>query len=169
MARWTLWLLILSQLLASCGGPRNYAANEAFQSDPRHQRNFQGPASSLCDAARRALLSDGYVVTRRDDRSILGGKEFQIEEKRHAILHLYVNCEQRAGGSVLFVTATEEHFDVKTIRNTSSIGFPLLAPIYSRTTNEADQPVKIQGETITEPDFYDRFYRAVQRELSSLP
>lgn len=92
-------------------------------------------AAPLCDAARRALLSDGYVVTKREGQSLSGGKEFQVEEKSHAILQVYITCEQRVGGSTLFVTATEEHFDVKTSSETTLIGLPLLAPISFGTSS----------------------------------
>jgi hypothetical protein len=159
-------LILISLLLASCGGPRSYAENEEFRSDPRYHRDFQVAASPLCNAARRVLLADGYVVTEGEGQSLSGGKEFQVEEKYHAILHLYITCDQRAGGSILFVTATEEHFDVKTDRQSTTIGAPLVAPITFGSRSETDRQVKIRGETVTERDFYERFYRAVQRELA---
>lgn len=55
-------LILISLLLASCGGPDSYAENETFQSDPRYSRTFRVDASQLCDAARRVLMGDGYVV-----------------------------------------------------------------------------------------------------------
>jgi hypothetical protein len=162
----SLLMVLILLLLASCGGPHGYAETEGFQSDSRYRRDFQVAVAPLCDAARRALLSDGYVVTKREGQSLSGGKEFQGEEKIHAILQVYVSCEQRAGGSILFVTATEEHFDVKTSSESTLIGVPLLAPISFGTSSEADNQVKIRGETVTKRDFYERFYRAVQRELT---
>ena len=123
----------------------------------------------MCDAARRALLGDGYLVNRADGQRLVGGKEFQVEAQRHAIVNIHVNCDQRRGGSTLYVTATEEHFDVKSLRQSSSIGFPVVAPIYYGTQSEADAQVKTHGETVSEREFYERFYRAVQRELSPSP
>ena len=161
--KYALWPLLL---LAGCGGPPHYAPDEDFSSDARYRRNFQASAPALCDAARRVLLGDGYIVTRSEGQSLVGGKEFQIKERQHAILNIYVSCDQRGGGSILFVTATEEHFDVESIRQSSSIGFPLVAPIYYSTQSEADRQVKIRGETVSERGFYERFYRAVQRELT---
>ena len=157
--------LLLLILLTGCGGPPRYAANEDFAPDARYRRDFQTSATALCDAARRVLLGDGYIVTRAQNQSLIGGKEFQVEEQRHAILNLFVSCDQRAGGSTLFVTATEEHFDVKAIRQSSSIGFPMVAPIYYSTQSAAEGQVKTRGETVSERGFYERFYRAVQREL----
>ena len=159
-------LLLVAQLLAACGGPDSYAQREDFAAQARHRRDFAVAVAPLCDAARRALLGDGYVVTRSEDGRLMGGKEFQIDDNRHAILNLYVNCEARTGGATLFVTATEEHFDVKATRQSTSIGFPVLAPLYFGTLREADSQVKSRGETVTENAFYERYYRAVQRELA---
>lgn len=63
------------------------------------------------------------------------------------------------------MTGTEEQFDVKTSRQSSTIGVPLLAPIYLSKISEADNQVKTRGETVTDRSFYERFYRAVEREL----
>ena len=161
-----LWLLIL---LAGCGGPPRYAPNEEFSADEKHHRDFQACPQALCDAARRALLGDGYLVNRADAQRLVGGKEFQVEAQQHAIVNIHVNCDQRRGGSTLYVTATEEHFDVKSLRQSSSIGFPVVAPIYYGTQSEADAQVKTHGETVSEREFYERFYRAVQRELAPSP
>lgn len=158
--------LLVVQFVAGCGGQDGYAQREEFAAESLHRRDFSVGAAPLCDAARRALLGDGYVVTRSEDGRLLGGKEFQVDDNRHAILNLYVNCEARSGGATLFVTATEEHFDVKAMRQSSSIGFPVLAPLYFGTQREADGQVKIRGETVTGKAFYERYYRAVQRELA---
>lgn len=160
-------LLLAVQLLAACGGTDSYARHEEFASEARHRHDFPAAAPALCAAARRAMLGDGYVVTHGEDGQLLGGKEFQGDDKVHAILNLYVSCEARAGGSTLFVTATEEHFDVKATRQSSSVGFPVLAPLYFGTLREADNQVKIRGETVTRNAFYERYYRAVERELAA--
>ena len=160
---------LLLMLLAGCGGAPRYASNEEFASDARYHRDFSTNAAALCAAARRVLLGDGYLVTRSEDQSLVGGKEFQVEEQQHAILNVYVSCERRTGGSTLYVTATEEHFDVKATRQSSSIGFPMVAPIYYGTQSEANGQVKTRGETVSESGFYERFYRAVQRQLVASP
>ena len=165
MKRYCFVLTLTSLLLSACSGPRTYAEREEFHSDSRHSRNFAATAEPVCEAARRVLLRDGYIVEGSADQNLIGVKEFQIEENRHAILRLYVTCGQRTSGSTLFVTATEEHFDVKTSRQSTSIGVPLISPISISSKSEADNQVKTRGETVTDRDFYERFYRAVQQEL----
>ncbi|TLS19008.1 MAG: DUF2242 domain-containing protein [Betaproteobacteria bacterium] len=159
-------LLLLPLLLAACGGPGSYAEREDFQSDPRHRRDFPTAAAPLCDAARRVLLGDGYVVLPgRDALTFSGAKEFRVDDKGHAQLRLHLACSEARGGATLFVTATEEHFDVKTTRQSTSVGVPLVAPISFSSSTEGDNQVKTRGETVVARDFYERFYRAVQREL----
>lgn len=169
MKRYALVLTLIFPLIAACSGTRTYAGKEDFQADSRHHKDFSGAAAPVCEAARRVLLGDGYIVEESADQNLIGVKEFQMEKNRHAILRLYATCDQRAGGSTLFVTATEQHFDVKTSRQTTSIGVPFVPPLSVRSKSEVDNQVKTRGETVTDRDFYERFYRAVQQELDREP
>jgi hypothetical protein len=158
-------LMLLLPLLGACAGPSSYADKEDFQTDARHRREFAAGVAPLCAAARRALLGDGYFLDAGTSDNLVGTKKFQIEEMRHAMLRIYVSCSPRADAATLFVTATEEHFDVKTSRQSTSIGVPLLTPFSVSGKSESDTQVKTMGATVTARDFYERFYRAVQREL----
>jgi hypothetical protein len=166
MKRFGSVLLLTAWVLAGCGGPRTYAENEDFQTDSRHRQDFTATAEPACEAARHVLLGDGYLIVEDGGLNLVGAKEFQIDEKSHAILRVYVTCARRNEGSSLFVTATEEHFDVKTSRQSSSIGVPLISPISIGRKSETDGQVKTLGETIREKDFYEHFYGAVKRELA---
>jgi hypothetical protein len=157
---------LFTVVLTACGGPKTYADSEDFRADSRYHQNFSTEASTLCNAAKRALLSDGYVVTMQDSPNMIGSKSFQVEEKSHAVLQLHISCSPRSEGATLFLTATEEHFDVKTSRKSTLIGVPVVTPISIGSKSETDNQVKTRGETVTDRSFYNRFYQAVQRELS---
>ena len=160
-------LLLIPLVLAACGGPRSYSRNEDFQGDPRHRRDFSQAAEPLCDAARRVLLGEGYLVeSEASALTLAGAKEFREEDNRHGVLRLHINCAERSGGATLFVTATEELFEVKTNRQSTAVGLPLLSPISVHSKSESEGPVKIGGETVSDRNFYEGFYRAVQREWS---
>jgi hypothetical protein len=169
MKRYGLFITLTYLLLTACSGPRTYAEREAFKADSRHSRNFPVTEKSVCEAARRVLLRDGYIVEEDTGQNLIGEKSFQIEEHQHAILRLYTTCDPVPGGATLFVTATEEHFDVKTSRQNTSIGVPILSPISIRNKSEVDNQVKTRGETVTDKGFYERFYRGVQQELARQP
>lgn len=163
MKRYSLVLTLI--LLSACGGPRTYAVKENFQTDSPHRKDLSTAAAPACEAARRVLQGDGYIVEKSADHDLIGAKEYSIKENRHAILRLYVTCAPRTSGSTLFVTATEEHFDVKASSESTSIGVPL-TPISITSKREIDNQVKTHGETVTDRGFYERFYRAVQKELA---
>lgn len=165
MKRYSLLLTLTVVLLSACGGTRTYAVKEDFKNDSRYRRDFSTAAAPVCDAARRVLQGEGYLVEKSVDHDLVGTKEFPIEENRQALLRLYVTCGQRAEGSTLFVTASEEHFDVKTSSESTSIGVPL-TPLSISSKREINTQTKTHGETVTDRNFYERFYRAVQKELA---
>jgi len=165
MKRYSLLLTLTILLLTACGGTRTYAVKEDFQTDTRYRRDFSGAAAPVCEAARRVLQGDGYIVEKSIDHDLVGTKEFSIEENRHALLHLYVTCSPRSKGSTLFVTATEEHFDVKSSSESTSIGVPL-TPLSISSKREINAQTKTHGETVTDHSFYQRFYRAVEKEMA---
>jgi len=62
-------------------------------------------------------------------------------------------------GSTLFITATEEHFDVKTSRKSTLLGVPLVAPISLGTRKEADYQVKIRARRYQTINFMSVFIK----------
>ena len=69
-------LLIAATLLTGCaaidplGGKRPRKPvyqNERFQADETFSRLFDAPVEATCEAARRALLSQGYVIGQAQD------------------------------------------------------------------------------------------------------
>jgi hypothetical protein len=159
-------LLLCGLLLTACGGPGTYAGKEDFQSDSRYRREFTAPAERVCQAARYALMGEGYLVQKGDVSDLIAAKEFQVDEKRQGILRIFVTCRPVGQNTQLYATATEEHFDIKTNRQTTSIGVPLLSPLSLSTKSETEDQLKTHGETISDRRFYEHFYQAVQRELA---
>ncbi|HEX8962217.1 MAG TPA: DUF2242 domain-containing protein [Rhodocyclaceae bacterium] len=173
--RWT-WI-VLAGLLATCGGSIPVAREEPSPPEPRHRRDFADEATRVCDAVRLVLLGDGYVVQRRGTEDLVGARESHLKaeanddgkEEGYAHFRVYASCVARSAGSTLFVTATEERFGVKALRDSTLIGLPLVSPISIGTRTEGDQQVKFRGQTIEDQAFYDRFYRAVREELAPRP
>src|SRR5688500_13574299 len=55
----------LPVLLAGCAAPlKQYPLQEQFGSTATYSRLFDAPAAKTCEAARRALLSQGYIINR---------------------------------------------------------------------------------------------------------
>jgi hypothetical protein len=159
-------IFLCALLLTACAGPGTYASKEDFQSDARYRREFTAPCERVCEAARFALMGEGYLVQKGDMSDLVAVKAFQIDEKRQGVLRIFVTCRVSGRNTLLYATATEEHFDQKTNRQTTSIGVPLLSPLSLSSKSESEEQLKTHGETISDRQFYARFYQAVQRELA---
>ena len=58
-------LCSLSGLLSACGSPlKAFPSQEEFASTATYSRLFDASAAQTCEAARRALLSQGYITPR---------------------------------------------------------------------------------------------------------
>ena len=156
-------------LLVACGGVKDYHHEETFGSDARFRREFGAESLRVCAAARAVLLGQGYVVvsaTSHDpELSFVGSKEFKKEEQQLAVLQIHVHCVDSGHGAMLFVTAVESHFDVKQSREQTTIGVPIVAPIYLSRSSSSETQIKTRGETVDDRTFYERFFNAVGREL----
>lgn len=161
-------MLVVVFLLAACGGQRIYHQEETFGTDTKYRREFTADAQQVCRAARTVLLGQGFVVSvtqQEKELSLVASKEFKEEEKRFAVLQVHASCARHHQGSVLFVTAVESHFDVRQSREQTTIGFPIVAPIYLSQSASSESQVKTGGETIGDRKFYERFFTAVGHEL----
>ena len=58
-------------------GPPSVYQHERFQSDETFSRLFDANAQDTCEAARRALLSQGYILTTTRADALAGAKRFQ--------------------------------------------------------------------------------------------
>lgn len=161
----TLFLIVL---LAACGGEKTYHHDERFAADSRHKREFSAGRAALCDATRRVLLGQGYVVSRSDeanDVALLGQKEFKEPDNRSAVLQVQALCSDGAKGSVLLVTALESHFDLAKVKEQKSLGLPLIAPLSVVSSTASASQIKLSGETVEDRSFYEGLFRAVEKEL----
>jgi Uncharacterized protein conserved in bacteria (DUF2242) len=65
---------------------------ERFQADETFSRLFDANVQDTCEAARRALLSQGYVITAARSDAITGVKRFQPEGEVHVEISFHVVC-----------------------------------------------------------------------------
>lgn len=141
---------------------------EAFASDETFSRLFDTAAPQSCEAARRALLSQGYVVTRADERQVVGSKRFQPEGEVHVELSFNIVCASEGERlSTLFVSAQQDKYVLKKNPNAASIGVSAVGSISVPLGSTEDSLVKVASETVPAGVFYDRFFALVQRMLKT--
>lgn len=162
-------VVLISLLLTACGGNDAYYKTENFQGNTGHWQEYPLRANEVCRVARQVLLKDGYVIESAAATAtsvpLIAVKEFKGDENQYSILRVYVTCEEQVPGSRLFITAVESGYDIKASRQSSGVGIPLVGPLTISKTSESEAQVKTSGQTITEKSFYERFFRALIKEL----
>ena len=102
----------LALLLAACSSTRPATfQREDFTASNTYSRSFDGTEAQTCEAARRALLSQGYVVTIANADLVNARKNFQPEADSHVQIEFRVVCTaQRKGArpTLAFVTALQD-------------------------------------------------------------
>jgi len=165
---------LATALLTGCGlfggadKPSAVYQSERFQSDETFSRLFDGNVDDTCEAARRALLSQGYVIDQAQAGLISGAKRFQPEGEVHVEISFTIVCvpDGRAGAvTTAYVSAQQDRYALKKSPNSASIGVSAIGSISMPLSSSQDSLVKVASETIPAGQFYDRFFALMQRML----
>ena len=148
--------------------PEPVYTRENFQADEKHSRLFDATPEEACEGARRALLSQGYVISRADAGLVQGAKRFQPEGEVHVEISFHIVCAREGERTAtLFVSAQQDRYVLKKNPNAASIGVSALGSISVPLGATEDSLVKVASETIPAGSFYDRFFALVQRLVKS--
>lgn len=168
-------VLGMAALLTACSGLGGRSATEAmpkveekFGSAATYSRLFDATPAQTCEAARRALLSQGYIVNKADKEVVEGQKSFQPQPDRHVQMNIRVTCvpESSDGGlSMGFVSALQDSFALKMASNSASLGVSMLGTVSVPVAAGHDSMIKIGSETVTSGQFYDSFFDLMRRYL----
>ena len=141
---------------------------ETFEADEKHSRLLDAPPAEACEAARRALLSQGYVVSRAETRLVQGAKRFQPEGEVHVEIGFNVVCVgdgPKNQVATAYVSAQQDRYVLKKNAQAASLGVSALGSISVPLSSTEDSLVKVASETIPAGEFYDRFFVLMQRML----
>lgn len=157
-------------VLAACstGVPRNVPIQENFDSASTFSRSFDASPVQTCEAARRALLSQGYIASARSQELVEGRKSFQPDPDLNLEMNIRVVCvPQTSDGqvSIGFVTALQERYMLKKSANSASVGVGALGSLSLPLSSSNDALVKVGSETIATRGFYDSFFDLVENYL----
>jgi hypothetical protein len=143
--------------------------NEQFKADETFSRLFDANAGDTCEAARRALLSQGYVIGNSAKGLVNGVKRFQPEGEVHVEISFTVVCvaDGKTGvPATAFVSAQQDRYVIKRSSNATSIGVSAIGSISVPLSSQQDSMVKVASETIPAGAFYDRFFALMQTMLA---
>ncbi|WP_077032940.1 DUF2242 domain-containing protein [Pelomonas sp. KK5] len=164
----------LALLLAGCmsnplaPAPKAVYQSERFQSDETFSRLFDSSVEDTCEAARRALLSQGYIINASATGQITGSKRFQPNGEDHVEINFTVVCVPDGKGnavSTAYVSAQQDRYVIKRSANSASVGVGAIGSISVPLSSSQDSLVKVASETIPAGEFYDRFFALMSRML----
>lgn len=165
-------MLGTAALLSGCGTPNKVLApQEKFGSVSTYSRLFDATPAHTCEAARRALLSQGYIINTATPDLITGQKNFQPDADAHVQVMIRVVCVPESADaniSLGFVTALQDSYNLKKSNNSASLGVGGVGSVsLPFMTGGGESLVKVGSQTIEANDFYDSFFDLVKRFLLS--
>jgi hypothetical protein len=162
-------------LLVACAGPaRVFPSQEKFASAGTYSRLFDASSAQTCEAARRALLSQGYIINTASSDLVEGRKSFQPDSEAHVRMEIRVVCAPdgpkgpdgaESNVSLAFVTALQDQYALKKSNNSASLGVGAFGSVSLPFSSSSDSMVRVSSETIASEAFYDRFFELVRRYL----
>ena len=164
----------LTLLVSACAGGRTSSTQampqvaEKFGSAATYSRMFDATPAETCEAARRALLSQGYIVNKADKDAVEGQKSFQPQPDRHVLMNIRVTCVSESADGQLsmgFVSALQDSYALKMASNSASLGVSMLGTVSVPVAAGHDSMIKIGSETVASGEFYDSFFDLMRRYL----
>ncbi|MDF9757893.1 hypothetical protein ACVWY1_003165 [Pseudomonas sp. TE6288] len=173
MSRSTVYgALGLALVLAGVSGCSSKKAavyeHENFDDSGTFSRTFASSEAGSCEAARRALLSQGYIITSSDANQVAGNKSFQQNAENHLQISFNITCvpdmsdKQR---STMFANALQDRYALKKSNTSASLGVGVLGSVSMPIGSTDDSMVKVASETVTAAQFYDRYFALVESYL----
>jgi hypothetical protein len=141
--------------------------HENFDDAGTFSRKYPVTDSATCEAARRALLSQGYIITSSDPKIISGHKSFQQTGETHMEISFNVVCaaDGTDDSATMFANALQDRYALKKVNNSASLGVGVLGSVSMPIGSTDDSMVKVASETVASPKFYDRFFALVENFL----
>lgn len=166
------FLLPLLAVLAACSSTpqKKFQDEELFNSGTSpYLHNFDNDNARTCEAARRALLSQGYMTTMTRPDTVDATKNFQPASDSHVVIEFHVVCTQgdATNTSVVYANAVQNGYELKKSDTSASVGLSILGSLSLPIRSNNDAMVKVSSETIQSGTFYDRFFDLVSRYLHS--
>ncbi|AOI91802.1 DUF2242 domain-containing protein [Burkholderia pseudomultivorans] len=166
--------LAAATVLAACSSPPKpiYQQEQFDATSSPYAHTFHAKSDAACEAARRALLSQGYVVSSSRNDAVDGSKNFQPSNDMHVVIEFHVVCaDANADGtsSIAYVNAVQDRYTLKKSNTSASVGLSVFGSLSLPIGSSDDALVKTASETIPAGVFYERFFNLVEHFLKIDP
>jgi hypothetical protein len=172
--------LAIAGLLVGCAlfpvpyQPVPYQPPGFIKSNHFYEHSYAASPARTCEAARRALLSQGYTM---DDVppgkiAIAGHKYFQADPTHHVALKFSAECDVRGkdanGGSMVFASGEEDQYGLQRGASTSaSLNVSPFGSLSMPLPSGVAQMAEVASETVTDPAWYQGFFDLTHEFLAS--
>ena len=126
----------LAVVLAAAAGCSSKKAaiyeHENFDDSGTFSRSYPVTDKQTCEAARRALLSQGYIITSSDPKLVSGHKSFQQTGDTHMEISFSVVCADDGSEghhATMFANALQDRYALKKTNNSASLGVGVLGSV----------------------------------------
>ncbi|WP_039008978.1 DUF2242 domain-containing protein [Xanthomonas cerealis] len=160
-------LMLVAIGLSGCfARKQDNLVKETFNSDNTYSRSYPVQPGQACESARRALLSQGYVVAKATADAVEGTKNFQPNQDSHEQLELRVSCVAHGQDeSWVFVSALQDRYALKKSATSASVGVGVLGSVSLPVGSSDDSLVRVASSTVQDGDFYKRFFELMAQYL----
>lgn len=156
-------LALVLAAAAGCTKEQAIYEHENFDDSGTFSRKYPVTDVASCEAARRALLSQGYIITSTDPKLVSGHKSFQQTGDTHMEISFNVVCaEDSKHHATMFANALQDRYALKKTNNSASLGVGVLGSVSMPIGSSDDSMVKVASETVSSGKFYERFFALVE-------
>ncbi|MCK6405991.1 MAG: DUF2242 domain-containing protein [Rhodocyclaceae bacterium] len=157
-------LIFLSLLLGACATNKPAPAwrAEAFSEETPFEYRTSAAPPEVCSVGQRALLSQGYQVDSLQAQMVKARKYFEPSPGHHMELSISLVCLPTQAGSVLYASALQTRYELKTSTANASVSVGGMGSISLPWLSDKDSLVKVGEETVSDPDFYRRLFALIQ-------
>ncbi|NYE21961.1 DUF2242 domain-containing protein [Pigmentiphaga litoralis] len=165
-------VVLLGGALAGCASRKtSMYDHEDFDESSTYSRSYAAPAVKACESARRALLSQGYLINKASTDVVDGRKSFQQTAEAHVEIEFHIVCAPDSAdgtSSSVFVNAVQDRYTLKKTASSASLGVSILGSVSMPFGTSDDSMVKVGSETIAAPRFYNGFFGLLEQYLAPM-
>jgi hypothetical protein len=158
--------LALALAAGGCASSKPRADTGPFTAAAPFSKTVVGSGDAVCWSVKRALLSQGYMLDRPAEGSVLTGTmDYQPKPKENVTVRMQTTCaDNRDGTSIVFATASREVSRLQKMKQTASAG---IGPATVTMPAGSAKVLGVQSrETIQDPAFYNSFFALVGKYVA---
>ena len=158
--------LIACLWLAACSTVSNPKDDsyrlEHFAPDSPFEQSFEVSPSAACEAGRRALLSQGYLIEESKPDAVRARKFFQPDRSTQVQLTFSLFCLSEGDGSAVYANVRQMREELKAGSASTALSVTGIGSLSLPFGGNNESLVKVGEETVTDAEFYGRFFALMQ-------